>query len=366
MSGTNPLCTPGTRQRIHKEPPPLTVPDINADAAERKRVLNVLAQRRYRERKRQAKDRGRAKPHQSTLECHDVQNVAPLEPSDPAPPLPKEQNVLSTELSSEDLASFDLSALDIMDFMATSNAQSWSLVPLAVNQTCQSESSDSPSPNPMLSTGDTSLSVIEGGMNLATASGLPSSPSSFSSRGSNSTDSSFSFPDSYYLPMSELTLLRALLRIATRLRCNTKTMWEIEASSPFNDGTHTPSTMLELPLNWRPTQAQITVPHHPAIDMLPWPNVRDRIIQFMNLPDDARPAVATGPLAIVQFAYDLEDTAEGVRIWGDDPCEATSWEVGQALFERWWFIFDKQVIDQSNYWRTLRGAPALLNTKRGP
>ena len=38
---------PRTRQRVHKAPPPLAVPDINEDAAERKRVLNVLAQRRY-------------------------------------------------------------------------------------------------------------------------------------------------------------------------------------------------------------------------------------------------------------------------------------------------------------------------------
>jgi hypothetical protein len=40
---------PRTRQRVHKDPPPLDVPDIDDDAAERKRVLNVLAQRRYRE-----------------------------------------------------------------------------------------------------------------------------------------------------------------------------------------------------------------------------------------------------------------------------------------------------------------------------
>ena len=38
---------PRTRQRVHRSPPALDVPDINDDAAERKRVLNVLAQRRY-------------------------------------------------------------------------------------------------------------------------------------------------------------------------------------------------------------------------------------------------------------------------------------------------------------------------------
>lgn len=39
---------PRTRQRVYKPAPPIPVPDINEDAAERKRVLNVLAQRRYR------------------------------------------------------------------------------------------------------------------------------------------------------------------------------------------------------------------------------------------------------------------------------------------------------------------------------
>lgn len=38
---------PRTRQRVQKPPPPLAVPDISEDATERKRVLNVLAQRRY-------------------------------------------------------------------------------------------------------------------------------------------------------------------------------------------------------------------------------------------------------------------------------------------------------------------------------
>lgn len=39
---------PRTRQRAYKAPPRLDVPDIEDDASERKRVLNVLAQRRYR------------------------------------------------------------------------------------------------------------------------------------------------------------------------------------------------------------------------------------------------------------------------------------------------------------------------------
>lgn len=46
--GTSEAIRPRTRQRLYKAPPTLDVPDIDQDAAERKRVLNVLAQRRYR------------------------------------------------------------------------------------------------------------------------------------------------------------------------------------------------------------------------------------------------------------------------------------------------------------------------------
>ncbi|KAI0150328.1 hypothetical protein GGR57DRAFT_191812 [Xylariaceae sp. FL1272] len=58
-------------------------------------------------------------------------------------------------------------------------------------------------------------------------------------------------------------------------------------------------------------------PHHK------WPSVRDRILLLLSLPDEARPVIATGPLAIVQLAYDLQDASEGARIWGSDPCMRT-------------------------------------------
>ena len=45
--GISHYIKPKTRQRIYKTPPAIDVPNINEDAAERKRLLNVLAQRRY-------------------------------------------------------------------------------------------------------------------------------------------------------------------------------------------------------------------------------------------------------------------------------------------------------------------------------
>ena len=186
------------------------------------------------------------------------------------------------------------------------------------------------------------------------SSGLISAP--FGHSDDTETDEfSFSFPDSYLLPVSELTLLRAFGRIAKRLGC-AGSIWELEATSPFYNA---PDAAKQLPANLQPTASQATVPHHPVLDLLPWPRVRDRIIGVLSLPEAARPPAAAGELALIQFSYDMEDGAEGMRVWGGDIYDPAAWEVGQVFFQQWWFIFDRQVIERSNYWRRLRGAPEL-------
>lgn len=171
----------------------------------------------------------------------------------------------------------------------------------------------------------------------------------------------YSFPDSYLLPVCELSLLKAFIRIAGRVVGDKAAIWDINATSPFSVPGPAASTS-HLPQTWQPTTAQMLIPHHPLLDFLPWPSVREKIIRFLNLPEDMRPPAAQSPTALVQFAYDLEDGSEGVRIWGGDPYDPASWEVGQLLFERWWFIFDSQIIEQSNRWRDMRGAAKLRIT----
>lgn len=187
------------------------------------------------------------------------------------------------------------------------------------------------------------------------------SPESFGNQqtSSSSDDSSDAdFPDSYLLPVNELTLLKAFFRISSRIGNNTNDIWSLDCISPFALGGGTSPD--KLPLAWRPTNTQRNVPHHPVFDFLPWPGARDRIIMILSLPDAARPPGARGPMAMVNFVYDFEDSAEGVRIYGSDPYDPGSWEVGQLLFERWWFLFDREIIANSNRWRQIRGAPPLL------
>ena len=149
--------------------------------------------------------------------------------------------------------------------------------------------------------GDTFVSSID-----------PASLCLVDSTSSSSSGASGLSPDSYLLPVNELTILRAVLRISHRIGCD-QSFWQLEATSPFYAGTGPPTE--QLPECWRPTPSQLLVPHHPFIDFLPWPSVRERMIAVLSLPPECRPPNASSPLALIEFAYDVEDSHEGMRIW---------------------------------------------------
>ncbi|KAK1596343.1 uncharacterized protein LY79DRAFT_61923 [Colletotrichum navitas] len=339
---------PRTRQRMPKAAPSLDVPSIEQDASERKRVLNVLAQRRYRERKRQSRLGRENSSHVDVPERRvsetdadsDLPCAAPsfvLETGGPIEQVAGKGRPPASEVDGA-TAGFNLDASAV-----------WSTDP-----------SDSDSISDLLYS--TNPTVFGAGLHVesswAVAAALPSTPSTVdpASLMQCSSLSPPDFPDSYLLPMRDLKVLKGLLRIATRLG-SYSVMWDPAATSPFNLGTGTAVEL--LPETWRPTASQVLLPHHPIMDFLPWPEVRDRVINLFSLPDEARPPAARGQLGLVNFAYDLEDSSEGARIWGADPYDASSWEVGQVLFERWWFVFDRKVVKQSNKWRRLRGAATL-------
>ncbi|KAH7031410.1 uncharacterized protein B0I36DRAFT_122643 [Microdochium trichocladiopsis] len=386
-----------TRQRLHKPPTPLDVPDINDDAAERKRVLNVLAQRRYRERKRQSKPKNTTarEPIQSSPPSHPGNDTV-LPETQPAQRNSQDTSVeaASPAVGIEGATQETLQSCSAPDSHISSPSKGWPLDFLQISNAqptldptlLQLGGSLSETPE-SLTTLDTSQLSSEDEAALAACAltdpncfiGLPelgpfadqSDLASSLSWGSSSssTDTSHQeleqdFPDSYLLPVTELILLRACTRIGERIQCCDR-MWRIDANSSFADGTMTPLAISMLPLSWQPTKSQATVPHHPILDLMPWPSVRDRLLLLMALPDSMKPAaVAEGPMAVIQLAYDMEDSSEGLRVWGGDVYDPMAWEVGQVVFEKWWFVFDRQVVERSNYWRRLRGAPDLRMPNR--
>lgn len=62
---------------------------------------------------------------------------------------------------------------------------------------------------------------------------------------------------------------------------------------------------------------------------------------------------------MLDLVYDVEDSSEGFRIWGDSPFVEANWEVGSKVFKSWWWAFDREILRRSNEWRRERGASKL-------
>jgi hypothetical protein len=67
-----------------------------------------------------------------------------------------------------------------------------------------------------------------------------------SSLSGSNEGSAVSFPDSYLLPVNELTLMRVMIRVAGRINANS--VWDLTANLPFHLGTSPPAD--QLPTTW--------------------------------------------------------------------------------------------------------------------
>ena len=335
----------------------IALPAKGKDAAERKRVLNVLAQRRYRQRRREHVKKleeqadtnsSRSSPAapgplpavRGSAERSPDKAVAGFAPQPLAavelPPGTVEPSALETPAYTQGPPEFD-DPFSVFDAnFCTAISQNWdSLLPSIPG-------------SPFTASDPTSESDNQG-----------LSLTSFSSPGSiKSANTPHSFADEANFKVIELDILRGASAIASRLNIN-DLIWSLDSVSPFADPAMAFANFDHLPLNLRPTRVQKTIQHHPIIDLMPWPTVRDKLIYVLSQPAQYRPPKAGSPTALLEFVYDVEDSAEGVRIWGEDPYSDQSWEVGEKVFKNWWWAFDANVIRRSNQLRQSRGAKLL-------
>lgn len=205
-----------------------------------------------------------------------------------------------------------------------------------------------------------------------------------------SESSTFTFPDDHTIEIPSLKLLNAALKVALRLNV-AHILWDPTAVSPFYQGsaekdqqhssppsltssssptssgvssttlTPNPTPQDNLPPHLRPTRTQLLLPHHPMLDILPWPSTRDKLIQIFNLPPSLRPKSAQDSIAMIRLVYDMEDDGgEGLRIHGTDVFEPGSWEIGQVVFERWWWAFEGGLVEKCDRARKERGEGSLV------
>ncbi|PYH64974.1 DUF3425 domain-containing protein [Aspergillus vadensis CBS 113365] len=120
-----------------------------------------------------------------------------------------------------------------------------------------------------------------------------------------------------------------------------------------------------LPPALQPTEIQRTVPHHPWLDLIPIPRMRDNLILMENLMDDRQLCRdMCGYRSQVPRSGHRRQTGigeTGVIVW-KDPWDPAGWEITETFFQLWgWTVNDCwELFRSTNAWRMRRGERPLF------
>lgn len=126
-----------------------------------------------------------------------------------------------------------------------------------------------------------------------------------------------------------------------------------------------------IPCTMHPVEEQFQVVHAIAIDILPWPQVRRRILRAIKagvldhdtfkidtIYGENAVRITSSPFRIHNLPESgHDDDDERDLLYLDDEASFTvtmdpaNWECPQAWLERYWFLVDEEVIEQTNHWR---------------
>lgn len=139
--------------------------------------------------------------------------------------------------------------------------------------------------------------------------------------------------------------------------------------SPFTStqiSSRLPDPAIHLPPMLRPTLLQKSIPHHPEIDMLPFPRVRDNALLAVGDYDEFELCMDIlgldlGASSVPERDRTSDMASTGLLVWGD-PWIPGSWEVSEGFAKKWqWLLCGcTEVLDSTNYWRQQRGEQRLI------
>lgn len=163
------------------------------------------------------------------------------------------------------------------------------------------------------------------------------------------------------LPLvTRLNAFDALARNALVLGIPVELLESDDDESPFFHPQEGPqlTEARAYPENLSPTALQRSVRHHPWLDLLPVPGLRDNILWAIEagLLDEERLSQE-----LVCELLNLEASSEPpLTIWGD-AWDVNGWEFSPDFFRRWaWLLRDSpEVWQATNYWRAKRREPRL-------
>ncbi|CAH0044596.1 unnamed protein product [Clonostachys solani] len=124
-----------------------------------------------------------------------------------------------------------------------------------------------------------------------------------------------------------------------------------DSISPISDAGYVAQ---DMPISLRPTLLQRTMTHHPWIDLLPFPNMRDNLLLAGDQYDEL--ALCTAILGCSTNS----DGKTGMIVWGE-AWNPAGWEFTEEFIRHWaWTLKGcDEFLASTNSWRQRRGKGAL-------
>ena len=157
----------------------------------------------------------------------------------------------------------------------------------------------------------------------------------------------------------QFNFIRALLANTDVLGLSSDQMSD-DAISPFNSVSPEQIPCLatrfsRLPTSLRPTPLQCTTEHHPWIDLLPHPRLRENLFRrgFDSFDED-------------EFCHALRGAVPGyepgVLVWRA-PWDPSGWEITETFIKSWGWSLEGcwDLLKSTNEWRERRGERPLLH-----
>ena len=155
------------------------------------------------------------------------------------------------------------------------------------------------------------------------------------------------------LTLTQFNVFRAIIMNCTLLDVSYQVVCADDSISPFYNGD-TVEHGRRIPAALQPTDLQRSHSHHPWIDIVPIPRMRDNLILVDDLYDDDDVCIA-----MMGFCSSPQKQI-GLLVWGD-PWTVDNWEVTEEFARDWGWVIKgcNELLESTNRWRGLRGEEQL-------
>ncbi|KAL6863544.1 hypothetical protein J3F83DRAFT_744760 [Trichoderma novae-zelandiae] len=177
----------------------------------------------------------------------------------------------------------------------------------------------------------------------------------------------------HLLCIMQFSVMRAFGTISSIIGLSPAHLLDDDASSPFSSHAPPltqPSPAAEelqqfafaLPQSLAPTPLQTSTPHHPWIDILPCPQMRDNLLRLDSSTSTTRRRhYDPDSLCHWMVGLDAGQKEAGLILWGE-PWDLAAWEVTADFFHGWGWLLEGcfELFEATNYWRGRRGLKPLF------